>query len=123
MNVLLVILYFIGCFVVGCVIGRIIIGIYYYVKESNDIREVILRDKWYEFKTDNDELDDPEVYVKVRYNARGKILSRDYYGCFRCGECKNKSSYKDIQTFEITCGLDTERHGLDDCKKYSCYEE
>lgn len=93
-----------------------------YKKWANIENEVILEDKYAEYKLDAEDIDDPKIYVKVVYTNSGKILSTKPYSSTERFELDKKQNYKDLLRFADICNINI-YGGMDDFKKYTAYKD
>lgn len=106
--------------------------------ENKKVYSVYVEDKYYDHMIDNDDMDDIPTIIKVTYDERGNIISKEHPVSTRamCGDFYNKTKYKfkgednfhditsmgELQHFYRTCGINP-WGGIKECKKYSTYKE
>lgn len=76
-------------------------------------RTVYIRDHYYDWYIDNDDLDDPMTIVKVTYSKFKGVITVE----FAEYDVKESSVRDHLEFFRI-CNID-EDGGLPECKKYS----
>ena len=75
---------------------------------------VYIRDQFYDYMTDNDDLYDSPTIVKITYSKFRGIIDVDFT------DSKRESHYIDIVKFYRVCNIN-EYGGLSEYKKYSIY--
>lgn len=75
---------------------------------------VYIRDQFYDYLNDNDDLDDIPTIVEVTYSKFRGIINVDFT------DHRRESDYIDIIKFYDTCDID-KYGGLSEYKKYSIY--
>ena len=79
-------------------------------------RTVYIRDHFYDYMNDNDDLNDIPTIVEVTYSKFRGII------CVKFAVCESESDYIDIVKFYDICRIN-EHGGLSEYKKYSIYSK
>lgn len=83
------------------------------IKDYFRLRSVYIRDHYYDWYFDNDELDDPMTIVKVTYSKFKGVINVEL-----AEYDDEESSVRDHWEFFRICNIN-EDGGLSECKKYS----
>ena len=83
------------------------------IKDYFRHRTVYIRDHYYDWYFDNDDLDDPMTIVKVTYSKFKKVINVEF-----AGYDAKESLVEDLWEFFEICNIN-EYGGLPECKKYS----
>lgn len=81
------------------------------------IKMVTIHDQYFDYMTDNDDLEDTPTYVDVTYSEALGLIIR-----INLSQYDNGSSLKDIQDFYRSCHIN-EWGGLNEYKKYTIYKQ
>jgi len=86
------------------------------------IYTAVIPDNYYDYMTDNDEMDDPQTYSRVTYTEYGKVLNVEYVTC-GFNKAEELLNREDLSRFYQVFGIDPRCMNNRESMRFSAYRD